>query len=235
MTPQAAHTQQVAVPNDFQARVTSEGAAEQVVPTSKCKTATPRISADPVRVPVANNGQTLEGIMDEDRIPGSLFPPEMLSFAKPPKAASSCYKKCRCLTDLFGEWRDKIEACDQVELESILTRLVYALHQQHQQPFRNFAQRKSLPLHVAGDRRDPVALIITAVQLLHDGLPCRREGRVALDFDRFVYVLDRLREAALVQVARYDARFDALKAFADFVAAVVARYDADCPFCVETL
>ena len=79
------------------------------------------------------------------------------------------------------------------------------------------------------------SLLVTAVQLLHDGLPYRPLGRKSLDVDRFVYVHDRLREAPLVQVVTRDMRFDALTAFTDFVAAVIAKHDAESPFSLEAL
>ncbi len=186
-------------------------------------------------VPVAYNGQTLEGILWDERIPGSLLPCESLSFAGAPKAGSTCFKQSMRLKELFEEWLEPLQVCDPVELDFTAMRFVYSLHQHNLLPRRDFASRKSLPKHVANDRRDPIALIVTAVQLLHDALPSRGQGRAMLDIGRFVYVLDRLREAELAQVSRRDVRFDALKALSAFVGAAVAKHDSDCPICVETL
>jgi hypothetical protein len=200
-------------------------------------------AAEPIRrspatlldAPLAYNGEMLEGIMDEERLRGSLLSSELLSFPAPPKAESSCYKRAKRLKGQFEEWREKVEACEPEALDFLVMRLVFALHHHNEAPFRDFARSKRLPKHVAKDRRDPISLMVTAVQLLHDGLPHRPRGRRSLDVGRFVYVLDRLREASLVQVATRDMRFDALAVFTDFVAAVIAKHDVDCPFSLETL
>jgi hypothetical protein len=187
-----------------------------------------------VDAPLAFNGESLEGIMGEERLSGSLFSSELLCFPAAPRAESSCYKRAKRLKELFEDWREKVEACEPEALDFLVMRLVFALHHENEPPFRDFARSKRLPKHVAKDRRDPISLLVTAVQLLHDGLPHRPRGRRSLDVGRFVYVLDRLREASLVKVAARDMRFDALDALSDFVAAVIAKHDVDCPFSLET-
>lgn len=194
-----------------------------------------RSLAAPLDAPLAYNGETLEGIMDEERLHGSLFASELLSFPAAPKADSSCYKRAKRLKERFEEWREQVEACEPEALDFLATRLVFALHHHNEPPFRDFARSKRLPKKIAKDRRDPISLLVTAVQLLHDGLPYRPRGRKSLDVGRFVYVHDRLREAPLVQVVTRDMRFDALTAFTDFVAAVIAKHDAESPFSLETL
>lgn len=185
--------------------------------------------------PLAYNGETLEGIMHEERLHGSLFASELLFFLAAPTTGSTCYKRAKRLKERFEEWREQVEACEPEALDFLVMRLVFALHRHNQPPIRDFARSKRLPKKVANDRRDPISLLVTGVQLLHDGLPYRSLGRKSLDVDRFVYVHDRLREAPLVQVVTRDMRFDALTAFTDFVAAVIAKHDAESPFSLEAL
>lgn len=183
-------------------------------------------------VPVAHNGQTMEGILDEERMPNALLP---VTFVSAPEAGTICHRRAKRLKSQFEGWLDKLLGCDPVSLDFTVMQSVYSLHLYSGLTRRDFAASKSLPKHIADDRRDPIALIVTAVQLLHDAVPRQTYGRGKIEIDRFEYVLDRLREAELVQISQNDVRFEALKALSAFVAEVVAKYDRDCCFCVEVI
>ena len=185
----------------------------------------------PASPPIAFNGQTLEGILDSNRLPNSLIEPEFLSFASVPKVGSTAFKQSERLIKQFEDWQEEIDLCDEPMLDLKLKQLITALHQP---PRRNFALRKSLPEHVAEDRRDPIALIVTAVQLLEEAIPEPRRRRRHLDVERFEYVYDHLREAELVQVSPKDIRFEALTALSATLSVVIAKLDRDCWACVET-
>jgi len=147
--------------------------------------------------PFARNGHALEGIVHGPRQPGSLFDEGELSFAPPPSADSREQMATKRVYDMFARWLAHMEKCDEVEVEDCFARLVNTVHCP---PARDYAQRKSLPKHVPSDRRDPIALVVTAVQLIHDAVGDARWGRGRADMHLLRYVQARLAEAERVQV-----------------------------------
>jgi len=174
-----------------------------------------------VDAPLARNGQTLEGILVGPRQPNSLFAPKELSFAGPPRGDPVDRERLKSLRERFERWDEQVKDCSEADVDGCFARLVTALHRP---PFVDFAKRKTLPRHVPTDRHDPIALIVTAVQLLHDALPNVGRQR-CIDTDRLAYVRARLLDAERVQVAPRDARFSALKLLSSTIATVLERLD----------
>jgi len=174
-----------------------------------------------IDAPVARNGQTLEGILVGPRQPNSLFDAKELSFAGPPQGSVE-RDRVKALHDRFERWSQEVADSCEVEVDSTFARVITSLHHS---PSRDIANRKTLPRHVPSDRQDPIALIVTAVQLLHDALPSSTARRRCLDRDRLAYVHARLLDAERVQVSVRDARFAALKLLSSTVAEVIDKID----------